>query len=216
MPTLRAVPSPVRASGAAATSGDPLAARREADLRLARRCADGERDAERELFETHRERVHVILFRVLGGNRELDDLIQDAFLEIFRSLPSYRGDAHLGTWIDRITTRVAWRHISQRRAAPAYLELAPDTAESLSPERHVLVRQAARRLYAILDGLEAAQRIAFTLHVVDGRPLKEVASLTGSTLVATKVRVWRARRVVAARARTDEGLAMFVDGEERS
>lgn len=215
MPILRAVPSPARASVAAATSADPLAARRDADLRLARRCTRGERDAERELFEAHRERVHVILFRILGSNRELDDLIQDAFLEIFRSLASYRGDAHLGTWIDRITTRVAWRHISQRKPPPTLLQLAPVTDESLSPERRVVVRQAARRLYAILDTLEAAQRIAFTLHVVDGRPLKEVASLTGSTLVATKIRVWRARRVVAARARTDEGLAMFVHGGGR-
>jgi DNA-directed RNA polymerase specialized sigma24 family protein len=62
-------------------------------------------------------------------------------------------------------------------------------------------------LYAVLDEVPAAQRVAFTLHAIDGRPLKDVADAMKATVVATKVRVWRARRAVEHAARRDPLMA---------
>ena len=185
---------------------------RASDHELAKRAAAGDRDAQRAVFHAHRQRVHVILYRILGSNHEMDDLIQDAFIEVFRSLPSYRGDAQLGTWIDRITTRVAWRHLEGRGARTVRLELVREQESSpdTSPERRVMAREAARRLYAILDRIEPDHRVAYTLHMIDGRPLKDVASAMGASLVATKVRVFRARRMVEKRARLDPLLSDLV------
>jgi RNA polymerase sigma-70 factor, ECF subfamily len=59
------------------------------------------------LFEAQRQGIHLILFRILGSNRDLEDLAQEAFVAVYRSLPRYRGVASLDTWVDRITTRVA-------------------------------------------------------------------------------------------------------------
>jgi RNA polymerase sigma-70 factor (ECF subfamily) len=73
-----------------------------------------------------------------------------------------------------------------------------------------MAREAARRLYSELDRIEPVQRLAFTLHAVDGRPLEEVADLMGATLVATKSRVWRARQALEKRARRDPLLGRFV------
>src|SRR5690242_257802 len=92
----------------------PAAARAD-DLALARRAAEGDRGAQRELFLAQRAAVHHTLFRILGSNRELEDLIQDAFVEIFRALPSFRGDSTLGRWCQTIATRVAFLTISRRR-----------------------------------------------------------------------------------------------------
>jgi RNA polymerase sigma-70 factor, ECF subfamily len=187
--------------------------RRRADHLLARRCVDGEREAQRALFAGHKDRVHVILFRILGSNLDMEDLVQDAFFEVFRSLGAYRGDAQLGTWIDRITTRVAYRYLSQRKTGRVQLELVRPLIDDASPpDVRVAARDAARRLYAILDTLEAGQRIAFTLHVIDGRPMREVASVTGASVVATKVRVWRARRAVEAKASSDPHLRELLGG----
>ena len=183
----------------------------EQDRQLASRCVVGDRAAQRRLFELHRQRVHAILYRMLGSNRDIDDLIQEAFLEIFRSLPRYRGEAQLGTWIDRITTRVVYRYFSRKRPAPVHLEAVPDVAHGEpGPDRQALARQAARRLYSVLDKLDPKYRMAFVLHVVEGRPLREVAELTETSLVATKSRVWRARREVMKRARKDPALASFL------
>ena len=80
------------------------------------------------------------------------------------------------------------------------------------PDAHrvALARQAARRLYAALDRIEAKQRVAFALAVIDGLSLAEVAQLTESSVVAVKTRVWRARRDLMKRAHKDPVLASYL------
>jgi RNA polymerase sigma-70 factor, ECF subfamily len=181
------------------------------DLALADRCVSGDRAAQRELFQREKRRVHATLFRVLGSNGEMEDLLQEAFFEVFKSLARFRGEARLSTWIDRITVRVAYGHLTRRRPRAARLESVPEMpAHDPSAEQRVAMRQAARRLYEVLDHLDAKLRLAFTLHALDGRPLAEVAELMGASLMATKTRVWRARRVVEKYARKDPHLAEFL------
>ena len=84
------------------------------DVLLVDRCLTGEPAATRELFRRHRARVHASLFRVLGGNRDMDDLLQEAFLQVFQSLKGWRAEASLATWIDRVAVRCAYRYLSQR------------------------------------------------------------------------------------------------------
>jgi RNA polymerase sigma-70 factor (ECF subfamily) len=187
------------------------------DLVLAARCVSGERAAQRALFDRERRRVHAALYRILGSNAPMDDLVQEAFLEIFRSLRGYRGEASLGTWIDRCTVRVAYAHLTRKRPKVTQLELLPEIpSHDASAEQRVLAREAARRLYAELDRIEPVPRLAFTLHAIDGRSLAEVATLMDATLAATKVRVWRARQALEKRARKDPLLASFLDEGEPS
>jgi RNA polymerase sigma factor (sigma-70 family) len=193
------------------------------DLALARRCAGGDIVAQRQLFRDQRGRVHRTLYRILGSNADMEDLVQDVFLEVFRSLDRFRGEARLSTWIARITARVAMHYFGRRRPPSQSLDALPFELESASPsaERVAVAREAARRLYQVLDRVEAAQRVAFALHVIDGIPLREVADITDSSLVATKSRVWRARREIEKRARRDPLLAGFLSeqgqgqGQER-
>ncbi len=152
-----------------------------------------------------------MLFRILGSNSEIDDLVQEALLEVFRSLPTFRGDALLSTWVERITVRVAYAHIARRRSDVVRLSLVPEPASGdASAEERALAREAARRLYALLDQIETKQRIAYTLHVIDGRPLTDVAALMEASVVTTKVRAWRAAKFVERRAKHDPLLARFV------
>lgn len=193
------------------TEASSQAERAADDLALATQCASGERRAQRELFRSYRGNVHATLYRILGSNRDIEDLIQDTFLEVFRSIGRYRGEARLVSWISRITTRVAFAYISRRKPAAAPLEAVPDTAgDDPSADRQVAAREAARRLYAVLDHLDAKHRIAFALHVIMGMSLRDVADATDATLVATKSRVWRARREVNRRAQRDPLLAGFL------
>lgn len=184
---------------------------RDHDRDLARRAAAGDRGAQRELFQAQRSGVHHALFRILGSNRDLEDLIQDAFLEIFRALPSFRGDSTLSRWCQTIATRVAYLAISRRRPQAVDLalveEFVPDQTDT---RRQVMARDAARRLYATLDKIEPKQRVAFALAVIDGRPLAEVAELTESSVFAVKTRVWRARKDLMRRVAKDAVLSSYV------
>jgi RNA polymerase sigma-70 factor (ECF subfamily) len=188
---------------------------RRLDLALAKRCLAGDRGAQRGLFDGHKKRVHIVLYRIMGSNRHMEDLVQDAFLEIFRSLPHFRGEATLATWVDRITARVAYRQLSRGHAPAAHLETVPDLrAQGPSPDTHTAARRAARGLYAALDRLEPKYRIAFALHVIEGRSLADVASVTGASVVAVKSRVHRARKKVEEKARRNPELRAFLDRGE--
>jgi RNA polymerase sigma-70 factor (ECF subfamily) len=189
---------------------------REHDLELARRAAGGDRGAQRTLFLAQRTHVHRVLFRILGSNRDLEDLLQDSFIEILRALPSFRGDSSLARWCQTIATRVAYLAISRRRPPTIELALVEDFVPADADlARQVQSRQAARRLYAALDHIEPKQRIAFALMVIDGKSLAEVAAITDSSVVAIKTRVWRARRELLRRARNDGVLTAYLDDLRR-
>lgn len=187
------------------------------DLKLAERCTLGDRAAQRELFQRERRHVHATLYRILGSNQHMDDLLQETFIAAFRALPTFRGEAKLSTWIDRIAVRVAFSHIRARRGQPS-LEVVPEmAADDADAEERALAREAARHLYAALDKMDEKLRVAFSLHVLDGRPLLEVAAAMDATLVATKTRVFRARRALEAAARRDPVLAgMLGDGAAKT
>jgi RNA polymerase sigma-70 factor (ECF subfamily) len=185
------------------------------DVLLVDRCLTGEPAATRELFRRHRNRVHACLYRVLGSNRDMDDLLQEAFLQVFQSLRGWRAEASLATWVDRVSVRVAYRYLSQRGRRVQTDEMPEDdlvAAPDIGPgTRRQLARDGVRRLYAVLDELSPASRLAFTLHEIDGRTLAETAQLVGSSVTATKLRVWRARKRIESQAANDPVLAEFLE-----
>lgn len=183
------------------------------DALLADRCVHGEQAAARELFRREQRRVHATLYRVIGHNRDMDDLLQETFLQVFQSLARYRAEARLSTWIDRIAVRVAYRYL-QRKQTTVPLEILPDLPEpSDPPDQRALARDGMRRFYAAVDRLPAAARLAFILHELDGRSIAETAELTETSVTATKVRIWRARRALRKEAAGDSILADFLSEE---
>lgn len=183
-------------------------ARLAEELELAQRCAAGDEAALRRLFEQQRHSVHRTLFRILGSNRQIEDLIQDTFVEAFKAIGSFRGDACLSTWLNTIATRVCFRHLAQRAAQPAGPQSAAELpAPSYSPEHLTLSRRAVQSLYDVLDGIPPIYRIAYTLHVIDEQSLAEVARITRTSSLVVKTRVWRARKMLRERALRDPCLA---------
>lgn len=183
-----------------------------ADILLVDRCNSGEEAATRELFRHYHRRVHSTLYRILGNTRDIDDLTQDAFIQIFKSLANFRAEAKLATWIDRITVRVAYRYIGKQKR----LALPDDTMNELAypgpgPGQQAQSREGVRRLYAALAQLAPASRIAFALHEIDGRSVAEVATLVGASKSACKLRIWRARRTLFKLASSDPILAELLD-----
>lgn len=186
------------------------------DRELAAQAAQGDRTAQREIFQQLKAIVHATLYRVLGSNEHMEDLIQDVFIEIFRSLPRYRGESKLSTWAGPIAARVAFHYLRSKRsrtdknaAVPVQLHLVG------SPEEHAQHREGLQRLYALLRRMTPEQHIALALFMVDGRSIEEVAELTGVTRVAAKNRISRARRKLWAAARKDTALEAYLTEQDQ-
>ena len=167
------------------------------------------------LFDRHARRVERLLLSVLGPDPDLPDLVQQTFLGVLSSLPSFRGDAaSFVPWLNRICVFTARKHIRQRRArrwlrfgAPEELPELP--AAAAGPE----LRAAATRAYRLLDRLPTEERLAFGLRFVEQLELAEVAEVMDVSLATVKRRLAAARARFTARARHDPLLRPWLDEE---
>lgn len=157
----------------------------------------GDEAAFAALVRAHQGRAYRVALRMTGTHADSQDVVQEAFLQAWQSLPRFRGDAQFGTWLIRIVLN---RCHNLRRAARPVDTLPDDPAALTVPGADTTVaathlREAARE--AILQ-LPFDQRAPLVLHSFAGFSHAEVARVLGITEGASKVRVHRARRTLTA------------------
>jgi RNA polymerase sigma-70 factor (ECF subfamily) len=174
------------------------------DARLVAAAVAGDRRAFADLYRRHLDSVYARLTRMIGPVPERDDLMQQIFVDVYRALPRFRGDAAFSTFLHRIVVNVAyehleWRRRSRARSAPLDAgELESLTAPGATPEQRARHREELQRLFGLLDGLSPKRRTAFVLVAVESLPLEEAAGLLDINAAALKQRVLEARRELAA------------------
>jgi RNA polymerase sigma-70 factor (ECF subfamily) len=175
----------------------------------------GEAAAFRQLFRLHHERVHRLVYRLVGHSADVDDLVQTIFVEGFRSLPAFRGDALFSTWLGRIAVRATMRAVKKPRLQTTPLDLAADPEDrGAGPEQTATDREGLSRLDGMLAALRAKPRTAFVLHVLEGYSMEEIAVMVSASVAAVKVRVHDARREIERRARKDPWFAEWLPRED--
>jgi RNA polymerase sigma-70 factor (ECF subfamily) len=189
--------------GAARTADATNAA--NADRRLAAAAARGDAAAFRELYRRHLPIVHARLTLMVGPGPERDDLTQQIFLDAYRALARFRGDARFSTFLNRIAINVACDHLERRRRGRARYaplgeaELDRLVAPGASPESRASQRQELALAFHHLEAVRPKKRIAFVLVAVQGLSLDEAAELLDAGAETVKQRVLHARKEIAAR-----------------
>jgi RNA polymerase sigma-70 factor, ECF subfamily len=152
------------------------------------------------LYRRYAPYVAAIAARILGREHELDDLVQDAFVNALRGVRGLREPAAVKGWLAKITVRRATRRLRQQRLWRA-LHLSRDIldyddtiyAPGASEEQRALIA----RVYRVLDQLPAAERVAFVLRHVQGEPLHRLPELCGCSLSTAQRRLARAQAALA-------------------
>jgi RNA polymerase sigma-70 factor (ECF subfamily) len=178
---------------------------------LVARCQKGDKDALGELYRLYRAEVARNLHRMLGpGRMDLEDVLQEVFIEVFRSIARFRGDAKVSTWLYRVCVNVALQRLRKRKrrnevsAELNAVETPEDGGET--PERSLDNRRRLDAVYGILDELSPKKRIVFILHEIEGREPKEIAGIVGAPVLTVRTRLHYARKEFYARAARDERL----------
>jgi RNA polymerase sigma-70 factor, ECF subfamily len=169
--------------------------------------------ARQELFDRYATHVQRILSRVLGREPELSDILHDTFVQAYGSVEGIRDATAIKSWLSTVAVFTA-RGVIRKRTLRRWLRFW-DPAEIPEPEAPVseeTTREALRRTYAILEGLGAYDRIAFTLRFIEGMELTEVAAACGCSLATVKRRLSRAEKQFVAAAQGDEVLAQRIEG----
>ncbi len=150
-----------------------------------------------EIFQAHRDRVFGLCVRLCGQAALAEDATQETFLEVYKGLPLFRGDATLGTWIYRVALRTALRlRAHTPRVAVASVEApARSTAD---PESALSAREDVRAVQAALDGLPAEQRVVVALFSVDGLSHGEIAVILGVPEGTVWSRLHKGRKALVA------------------
>jgi RNA polymerase sigma-70 factor (ECF subfamily) len=155
-----------------------------------------DRDVLAQRFETHRQHLRAVAYRMLGSSHEADDAVQEAWLRLSRT------DAdtvdNLGGWLTTVVSRVCLDMLRARANRPEALpDSAPDPVSVTSPEDEALLADSVGlALLVVLDTLVPAERLAFVLHDIFAVSFEEIASIVGRTPVAARQLASRARRRV--------------------
>ena len=172
------------------------------EQQLLEQIRNGDDDGFAHLVKEHTGRVIGLAWRLIGNREEAEDLAQEAFLRLHRSLPDFRGDSRISTWLYRTTTRLAIDHLRRERIkrrlfffrkdndAPDPVALARDP--SGDPGRSFQTREAMQSLRKSLARLSPRQQVIFTLRHYEGLPLKEIAAHLGLETGTVKAHLHRA------------------------
>ena len=178
---------------------------------LISRAATGDRAAFRTIYERHRENVARLVYRMLGPRSDIDDVIQEVFFQVFRSLKDFRGQSKFSTWLHRVTVNVVLMHRRSARSRPVFADEPPSDAllhaSDLAPDDDAERRERVRAFGRLLDRLADKKRIVFVLHELEGIAPSEIAKIVGAPVLTVRTRLFYARREIEAMLRDEPSLA---------
>jgi RNA polymerase sigma-70 factor (ECF subfamily) len=166
------------------------------DYALAQRAAAGDMSAFEQLYRRHNRRVYSLCLRMTNNQSEAEDLAQEAFIQLFRKIGSFRGESAFTTWLHRLTVNQVLMHFRKKSVkleqtteegeTPAQIE--PGTA---NPNAMPVVDRLA--LEKAIAQLPPGYRMVFILHDVEGHEHEEIARMLGCSVGTSKSQLHKAR-----------------------
>lgn len=182
------------------------------DGEIVTRIVQGDHALFELLMRRHNRRIFRTVLAILGSERDVEDVMQQAYVASFRHLDQYRGDAAFSTWLTRIAANEAIQHRRRLGRGPKLVavEESPvvETDRGRSPEEHAMNDELRRALEAELLSLPDDYRSVLILRDVEGLSTIDAAGILGVTEGVVRTRLHRARAMMRERLtrRTAEGL----------
>jgi RNA polymerase sigma-70 factor (ECF subfamily) len=198
-------------------------ARLDSDLDLVKRAQQGDSDAFASLFHAHKARIYSVCLRMTNNTAEAEDLTQDAFLQVFRKLCTFRGDSALSTWLYRIAVNTVLMHFRKKALRQISLD------EPYNQDARLVRREYGGRdgrltgsvdriaLTRAIKELPAGYRTIFLLHEVEGYEHQEIAELLDCSVGNSKSQLHKAKlRIRELLGHAREGTAGRTVRKEKS
>ncbi|RVU44108.1 sigma-70 family RNA polymerase sigma factor [Lujinxingia sediminis] len=181
------------------------------DAALASRAVDGDFAAFEKIVERHRDKAYRLALSLTKSEADAQDVVQEAFINIYRKLDTFAGDAQLSSWMYRIVVNAALMRLRKtRRRAEVSVDDVSDPAhfEQSAPgepagwrvrgDEAAENRELREQILAAIDQLEPKYQAAFLLREIEGLSLDEIASVLDLSTGAVKTRLHRARLFLQA------------------
>ena len=167
---------------------------------LVKRAQEGDSEAFAALFHAHKARIYSVCLRMTNNAAEAEDLTQDAFLQVFRKISSFRGDSAFSTWLHRISVNTVLMHFRKKSLSQVSLDEPYSNEDGSKMRREFGTRDTD--LTGCVDRISLARamtelppgyRTIFLLHEVEGYEHKEIAEMLGCSVGNSKSQLHKAK-----------------------
>ena len=164
------------------------------------RAKQGDAESFAALYGLHKRRVYSLCLRMTGNVAEAEDLTQEAFLQLFRKISTFRGESAFSTWLHRLTMNIVLMRLRKKGLPEVSLEETLEPQHEDGPRRDIGVRDKVLagsidrlNLERSIEGLPPGYRIIFLLHDVEGYEHNEIAKMLGCSIGNSKSQLHKAR-----------------------
>jgi len=175
----------------------------DSESKLIEKAKQGDRSAQAAIVNQHERMVYNLAIRLVGNQEEAENILQETFLKVLESLPTFKGGSSLSTWIYRIATNYALMHLRTKKRTFVSIDDYPleekgdfesfYLSQADDPLKNVINSELKDKLNQAIDGLPPKFKITFVLKDIEGLSLKEISSMLEMSMPAVKSNLHRAR-----------------------
>jgi len=188
------------------------------DSDIVKRAQQGDSDAFAALFHAHKARIYSVCLRMTNNAAEAEDLTQDAFLQVFRKIATFRGDSAFSTWLHRIAVNTVLMHFRKKSLCQVSLDEPYSNSDGAKIRREYGTRDPGLAgcvdrvaLAHAIKELPPGYRTIFLLHEVEGYEHQEIAEMLGCSVGNSKSQLHKAKlRIRELLARAPEARSIAV------
>jgi RNA polymerase sigma-70 factor, ECF subfamily len=193
------------------SSPKTAAPKADAETRVIARAQQGDEGAFEALYETHKRRVYSLCLRMTGNTAEAEDLCQEAFMQLFRKISTFRGESAFSTWLHRLAVNVVLMHL-RKKGLPVVSLDEPDSSQEEpvkrdygDDDRRLLGSVDRLALVRAISRLPPGYRTVFVLHDIEGYEHNEIAQFMNCSVGNSKSQLHKARMKLREWLRQDRG-----------
>jgi RNA polymerase sigma-70 factor (ECF subfamily) len=164
------------------------------------RAKGGDGPAFEGLYGLHKRRVYSLCLRMTGNTAEAEDLTQEAFLQLYRKIATFRGESAFSTWLHRLAVNVVLMHLRKKGLPEVSLDEALEPQHEDGPKKDIGARDNVLagsidrvNLERAIESLPPGYRIIFVLHDIEGYEHNEIAEMMGCSIGNSKSQLHKAR-----------------------
>jgi RNA polymerase sigma-70 factor, ECF subfamily len=164
------------------------------------RAKQGDALAFQELYDKHKRRVYSLCLRMTANTAEAEDLTQEAFLQLYRKIGTFRGESAFSTWLHRLSVNVVLMHLRKKSLPLVSLEETTQPGEEDTPKKDFGAEDLALagsidrlQLQRAVNDLPPGYRTIFVLHDIEGYEHNEIAGIVGCSIGNSKSQLHKAR-----------------------
>ena len=156
---------------------------------LIEECRSGNSKAQFRLYDQYSKAMYNLAYRILNNREDAEDILQEAFIECFRSISSFRFESTFGAWLKRIVVNKCINHLKKKKTDLTFCETLPSVAVDEEEEPLYDTKEIFRGIERLPDGY----RIILTLYLLEGYDHSEISQILGISESTSKSQYSRAK-----------------------